>query len=80
MTQPKFASILENVVFRSRTASGMSAKLPVTNSSPSRMIITKPTGKISAPTIPSEVWAVAVKASVVAKAKIAPARNPLTSI
>ena len=61
---------------RSRTASGSRAKLPVTSSSPSSTIITKPTGKTSAPTRPTWVCSEAVNASVVAKPSSAPERKP----
>ncbi|MNO08239.1 hypothetical protein D3C81_2307930 [compost metagenome] len=53
--------------------------MPVTSSSPSRMIITNPTGNTSAPTMPIFVWTVAWKARVVANPRIAPPRNPRSS-
>src|SRR5262245_26946801 len=63
---------------RSSSAWGSRAKLPVTSSSPSSTIMTNPTGKTSAPTSPTRVWSVAVKASVVAKPSRAPERKPRT--
>ena len=49
-THPQFA-ITDPIEDRpSSTANGSSAKLPVTSSSPRMTIITRPTGKMSAPT------------------------------
>jgi hypothetical protein len=57
-------------------ATGSNAKLPVTNSSPNKMIKMNPTGKIKAPTIGTLVCLVAVNARVVANPNSAPERKP----
>ena len=63
----------------SANASGSNAKLPVPSSSPSRTIITNPTGKTSAPTSAMPVCPVAMKARLVAYPSSAPERNPRMS-
>ena len=59
----------------STPASVTTAKLPVTSSSPSNTIITKPTGNTRAPTS-GTVCPAAVSARLVAKPSSAPERNP----
>ena len=62
-----------------RKAAGSMAKLPVTSSRPKTTIMAKPSGKRTAPTTGGNPWAVAVKATVVAKPNRAPERKPRTS-
>ena len=64
------------VAGRRITARGTRAKLPVTSSSPSSTIITKPTGKIRAPTMGWPVCTVAPIARLVAKPRSAPESAP----
>src|SRR5205823_13940234 len=78
-TQPQLAARAAAVVRPSRSARGTTAKLPVTSSSPSSTIMTKPTGKTRAPTRPTRVCSEAVNASVVANPSSAPDKNPRTS-
>src|SRR5262245_16558922 len=75
-THPQFERRALSDVLPSRTPSGKRAKLPVTSSRPRSTIMTKPTGKTSAPTSPTLVCRDAVKARVVAKPRNAPERNP----
>jgi hypothetical protein len=69
----------DGVVCRAIHAIGRSAKLPVTSSRPSSTIMTKPTGKISAPTRGCPVWTVAPMARLVANPSRAPDRQPRIS-
>src|ERR1700733_4293440 len=75
-TQAQFAITPPQPDFRSSTASGTSAKLPVTSSSPSSTIITKPTGNTSAPTNGWPVVTAAPNARLGAAPGSAPERAP----
>ncbi len=75
-THPQFA-ITDPIEDRpSSAANGSSAKLPVTSSSPRMTIITRPTGKMRAPTNGWPVVTAAVKAKLVAVPNSAPESAP----
>jgi hypothetical protein len=75
-TQPQFAITEPSEERRSSTAKGKSAKLPVTSSRPRMTMITRPTGKMRAPTSGCPVVTAPVKAKLVAVPSRAPESAP----
>ena len=76
-TQAQLVSTSDAVASPLIHGSGSSAKLPVISSRPSSTIMTRPTGKISAPTSGWPVVKAALKARLVATPRMAPDSMPL---
>ena len=79
-TQLQWRSIAPGDRLRASTASGRSAKLPVTSSRPRSTRITKPTGKHNAPTTGGAPWARMTITSDVAYPSSMPASTPRKTI